>query len=60
VSDVILIFLVGLCVNRGVKLGLIPAAEAIAEAVGRPAMRFVPIKGDDQLDLQFLHRLRKR
>jgi len=26
-------------------------AEAIAEAVGRPKMRFVPIKTDDQLDL---------
>jgi transposase len=26
-------------------------AEAIAEAVGRPKMRFVPIKADDQLDL---------
>jgi len=27
-------------------------AEAIAEAVLRPTMRFVPIKTDDQLDLQ--------
>ncbi len=35
-------------------------AEAIAEAVGRPTMRFVPIKSDDQLDLQSLHRLRER
>jgi len=35
-------------------------AEAIAEAVGRPAMRFVPIKTDDQLDLQSLHRVRER
>ena len=35
-------------------------AEAIAEAVGRPTMRFVPIKGDDQLDLQSLHRVRER
>jgi len=26
-------------------------AEAIAEAVARPTMRFVPIKSDDQLDL---------
>ena len=33
-------------------------AEAIAEAVGRPTMRFVPIKTDDQLDLQSLHRVR--
>jgi hypothetical protein len=31
-------------------------AEAIAEAVQRPKMRFVPIKSDDQLDLQSLHR----
>ena len=31
-------------------------AEAIAEAVERPKMRFVPIKSDDQLDLQSLHR----
>src|SRR6202140_350889 len=35
-------------------------AEAIAEAVGRPLMRFVPIKSDDQLDLQSLHRVRER
>jgi transposase len=31
-------------------------AEAIAEAVGRPTMRFVPVKSDDQLDQQSLHR----
>ena len=30
-------------------------AEAIAEAVARQNMRFVPIKTDDQLDLQALH-----
>jgi transposase len=35
-------------------------AEAIAEAVARPSMRFVPIKSDDQLDLQSLHRVRER
>jgi transposase len=35
-------------------------AEAIAEAVGRPRMRFVPIKTNDQLDLQSLHRERER
>jgi transposase len=35
-------------------------AEAIAEAVGRPTMRFVPIKSDDQLDMQSLHRIRER
>jgi transposase len=31
---------------------------AIAEAVDRHNMRFVPIKTDDQLDLQALHRVR--
>ena len=35
-------------------------AEAIAEAVARPRMRFVPIKTDDQLDMQSLHRVRER
>src|SRR5260370_20537737 len=35
-------------------------AEAIAEAVGRQNMRFVPIKTDDQLDLQAIHRVRDR
>src|SRR4029077_20178051 len=35
-------------------------AEAIAEAVARPTMRFVPIKTDDQLDLQSLLRVRER
>ncbi len=35
-------------------------AEAIAKAVGRPTMRFVPIKSDDQFDLQSLHRVRER
>ncbi len=35
-------------------------AEAIAEAVERENMRFVPIKTDDQLDLQALHRVRER
>ncbi|MBB5318442.1 transposase [Edaphobacter lichenicola] len=33
-------------------------AEAIAEAVERKNMRFVPIKTDDQLDLQAIHRVR--
>ena len=32
-------------------------AEAIAEAVERENMRFVPIKTDDQLDLQAIHRV---
>ena len=35
-------------------------AEAIAEAVLRPTMRFVPIKNEAQLDLQALHRVRDR
>src|SRR4029077_19789343 len=35
-------------------------AEATAEAVQRPRMRFVPIKTEEQLDLQALHRLRER
>src|ERR1700681_4039008 len=33
---------------------------AIAEAVQRPRMRFVPIKTEGQLDLQALHRVRER
>lgn len=35
-------------------------AEAIAEAVTRPTMRFVAIKPCEQLDLQALHRVRDR
>src|SRR5919199_1571432 len=35
-------------------------AEAIAEAVTRPTMRFVPTKDADQQDLQALHRVRER
>ena len=35
-------------------------AEAIAEAVQRPTMRFVATKTVDQLDLQALHRVRER
>jgi transposase len=62
--------------NQGHDVRLIPAqfvkpflksnkndfldAEAIAEAVARQNMRFVPIKTDDQLDLQALHRVRDR
>ena len=34
--------------------------EAIAEAVQRPRMRFMPIKTEEQLDLQALHRVRER
>src|SRR6476661_4515886 len=35
-------------------------AEAIAEAVQRPTMKFVARKTADQLDLQALHRVRER
>jgi transposase len=35
-------------------------AEANAEAVGRPTMRFVPVKTEAQLDLQTIHRVRQR
>lgn len=35
-------------------------AQAVAEAVERPSTRCVPIKTDEQLDLQSLHRVRSR
>src|SRR5438874_4261097 len=35
-------------------------AEAVAEAVQRPTMKFVATKTADQLDLQALHRVRER
>lgn len=35
-------------------------AEAIAEAATRPTMRFVPVKSEEQLDVQTLHRARER
>jgi transposase len=35
-------------------------AEAIAEAVQRPTMKFVATKSADQLDLQALHRVGER
>ena len=35
-------------------------AEAIAEAVARPTMRFVPTKDVEQQDIQALHRVRER
>jgi transposase len=35
-------------------------AEAIAEAVQRPTMKFIAIKSIEQLDLQALHRVRER
>ena len=35
-------------------------AEAIAEAIQRPTMKFVATKTTDQLDLQALHRVRAR
>ena len=34
-------------------------AEAICEAVSRPNMRFVPVKGIEQQDIQSLHRARE-
>src|SRR5579871_1391154 len=35
-------------------------AEGITEAVQRPRMGFVPLKTEEQLDLQALHRIRER
>ena len=35
-------------------------AHAVAEAVQRPTTRFVPVKTDEQLDLQALYRVRSR
>lgn len=35
-------------------------AEAIAEAVTRPTMRFVEVRSPEQVDLQALHRVRDR
>lgn len=35
-------------------------AEAIAEAVTRPTMRFVEVRTSDQIDVQALHRVRDR
>lgn len=34
-------------------------AEAICEAVGRPSMRFVPLKSPEQQDIQMVHRIRQ-
>lgn len=34
-------------------------AEAICEVVGRPGMRFVPVKSPEQQDIQMLHRVRQ-
>lgn len=35
-------------------------AEAICEAAGRPKMKFVPIKSNEQLEIQALHRHRQQ
>jgi transposase len=35
-------------------------AKAICEAVGRPNMRFVPIKSVEQQDILSIHRVRAR
>jgi transposase len=69
-------FLARALASQGHKVRLMPAeyvrpyvksnkndfidAEAIAEAVQRPSMRFVPLKTEEQLDLQALHRVRER
>jgi len=45
--------------ERGQKNGF-RDAEAIAEAVQRPTMKFVATKTAEQLDLQALHRVRER
>src|SRR5215217_9702903 len=45
--------------SKGQKNGF-RDAEAIAEAVQRPTMKFVATKTADQLDLQALHRVRER
>ena len=34
-------------------------AEAICEAVGRPSMRFLPLKSPEQQDIQMLQRIRQ-
>jgi transposase len=70
------IFWDGLCDSKATTCELMPAqyvkpyvktnksdyidAEAVAEAVQRPTMRFVPIKTEEQLDLQAVHRVRER
>ncbi len=69
-------FLARALANQGHNVKLMPAeyvrpyvksnkndfidAEAIAEAVQRPSMRFVPLKTEEQLDLQAIHRVRER
>src|SRR5260370_42484894 len=45
--------------SKGQKNGF-NDAEAIAEAVQRPTMKFVATKTAEQLDLQALHRVRER
>jgi transposase len=45
--------------SKGQKNGF-RDADAIAEAVQRPTMKFVATKTADQLDLQALHRVRER
>ena len=37
-----------------------PGSEAIADGSARPTMRFVPLKAEEQLDMQALHRARER
>ena len=51
-----------MCHERRSRCGLrhLRDAEAIAEAVQRPTMKFVATKTADQLDLQAMHRVRER
>lgn len=35
-------------------------AEGVCEAVGRPTMRFVPLKSVEQQDIQVIHRIRQQ
>ena len=46
--------------NRGSNKNDHLDAEAIAEAVTRKKLRLVPIKTEDKLDVQGLHRVRER
>ena len=43
--------------KRSAMGGLAADAEAICEAVGRPSMRFVPVKTVEQQSIMVLHRV---
>jgi transposase len=55
-----LVWLVALPLSGPAVSSLLSAAEAIAEAVQRPTMKFVATKTVEQLDLKALHRVRER